>query len=218
MLIYRFHLRKKTLFNIKGAGRPAIHDRGVRHIARDEIKRLTVLHLTVKIEKTKAGLRNKDTLKLLHRAILKARKQGLSILHYTLEYDHVHMMVEADDKTTLSKGMQAFGITFSKGVNRLKVAVGRVFKTRYDYRKLKTPTEIKNTLNYILGNSTKHKSGNFVHLYNSLGKLGSFERLYPAFEFFLDNLFECSHALKKLADDLEDVLDCPQSLMVKQFV
>ena len=113
--------------------------------------------------------------------------------------------------------MQAFGFTFSKGVNKLKASVGRVFRTRYHHRRLKTPAEVKNVLTYILGNSTKHKTGNFVHLYNSLGKLASFEKLYPAFEFFLDDLFEKSATLKKLADELEDVLDRPQSLMVQHF-
>jgi hypothetical protein len=32
-------MKKKNLLNIKGAGRTAIHDRGIRHIARDQIKR-----------------------------------------------------------------------------------------------------------------------------------------------------------------------------------
>jgi REP element-mobilizing transposase RayT len=95
-------MKVKNLLNIKGAGRPAIHDRGIRHIARDDIKKITPLHLTIKIEAKKAGIKNKITLKLLHHSIKKTRLLGLRILHYSLEYDHIHLLVEADDKKTLS--------------------------------------------------------------------------------------------------------------------
>lgn len=160
---------KKTLFNIKGAGRPAIHDRGVRHIARDEIKRNTVLHLTIKIQKNKTGLRNKNVLKVLHGAIKKARLIGLRIIHYTLEYDHVHLMVEADNNLVIGRGMQSFGIAFSKGINRIKETKGQVFKTRYHFRKLNSPKEVRNALHYIIGNSTKHRSAlSALNPFNSL--------------------------------------------------
>lgn len=210
-------MKKKTLYNIKGAGRPSIHDRGIRHIARDEIKRLTVLHLTVKIDKTKAGLKNKEALKLLHKSILKARKQGLAIIHYTLERDHVHLMVEASNNAILGKGMQAFGITLSKGVNKIKSLKGRVFKTRYHFRKLKTSAEIRNALNYILGNAVKHRSSSFVNLYNSLGAIRNFTPLYAGFELMLERLFSTSRTLFLLKMELDDFLDSPKSFHLKNL-
>ncbi|MGZ3809593.1 MAG: transposase, partial [Bacteriovorax sp.] len=165
-------MKKKSLFNIKGAGRPAIHDRGIRHISRDEIKRPTPLHLTIKIQKNKAGIRNKSILKNLHASIKKARIMGLKVIHYTLEFDHVHLLVECDSKETLGRGMQSFGISFSKGINKIKGLKGSVFKTRYHLRTLKTPNEIKNVINYILGNSIKHKhSLSILTPYNSLVSL-----------------------------------------------
>ena len=39
------------LTNPKNAGRPAIHDKGIRHTKREEIHRPTPLHLTVKLIK-----------------------------------------------------------------------------------------------------------------------------------------------------------------------
>jgi len=210
-------MKKKTLYNIKGAGRPAIHERGIRHTSRDEIKRLTVLHLTVKIDKAKAKLKNKETLKLLHKAILKARKQGLGVVHYTLEYDHIHLMVETANNKILGKGMQAFGITLSKGINKIKALKGRVFKTRYHYRKLKTPKEIKNALNYILGNAVKHRSSTFVNLYNSLGAIKNFTPLYEGFELSLENLFSTSRTLFLLRTELDDLLNSPTSFHLKNL-
>ena len=207
-------MRKKTLFNIKGAGRPAIHDRGVRHIARDEIKRLTVLHLTVKVEKAKAGLKNKQVLQVLRKAILKGRKIGLNIVHYTLEYDHVHMMVETDDNETLGRGMQSFGITLSKGINKLKSSTGKVFKTRYHFRKLRTPAEIKNALTYILGNAVKHKTSTLINEYNSLLAIDDLSILYPK----LKINYGRQSTLQRWRDELLEVLDEPESSLLRQFV
>ena len=112
--------KQLTLTNRKGAGRKAIHDRGIRHIAREDIKRKSAFHLTIKIASEKAGLKNKNILSVLHLAIKNARCLGLTILHYTLEYDHVHLLVEASDKKALGRGMKSFGVSFSKGINRFK--------------------------------------------------------------------------------------------------
>ncbi|MFA6238714.1 MAG: transposase [Bacteriovorax sp.] len=200
-------MKKKTLINIKGAGRPAIHDRGIRHIARDEINRPTPLHLTIKIERPKAGLKNKSILKVLHRSIKKARMAGIRIIHYTLEFDHVHLLVEASDKLSTSKGMQSFGITLSKGINKIKAMKGRVFKTRYHFRKLKTPGEIKNVLNYILGNSIKHKyATSIITPYNSIMAVKNFSNLYPGFETMIESVITKSFLLLNLKNELKDIL------------
>lgn len=202
-------MRKKTLFNIKGAGRPAIHDRGVRHIARDKVTRNTSLHLTIKIERVKAGLKNKDVVKQLHESIKKARKMGLRVIHYTLEFDHLHLLVETDNNDQLSKGMQSFGISFSKGINKIKQEAGKVYKTRYHFRKLKTPKEIKNVIHYILGNSIKHsKKGSILSPYNSAVIAGSY---FSGFELMIEDTISKSQLLSQLKDDLSAILSKPKS-------
>ena len=42
-----------SLINTKGAGRPAIHDRGIRHTERPHLKKLSSLHLTIKVRRLK---------------------------------------------------------------------------------------------------------------------------------------------------------------------
>lgn len=202
-------MRKKTLYNIKGAGRPAIHDRGIRHIARDKVTKHTSLHLTIKIERLKAGLRNKDVLKQLHDSIKKARKIGLRVIHYTLEFDHVHLLVEVDSNQQLAKGMQSFGISFSKGINKIKAQVGKVFKTRYHFRKLKSPNEIKNVIFYILGNSLKHKKDfSILSPYNTAITASA---LFPGFELGIEETITKSVLLSQLRDDLKSILSKPKS-------
>ncbi|MGZ3787896.1 MAG: transposase [Bacteriovorax sp.] len=165
-------LRRNTqisLINIKGAGRPAIHDAGIRHTSRPFLKKPSSLHLTVKIKKNKAGIKNKSILILLKRAILNTRRQGLKVIHYSLEYDHVHLLIEAENNHVLGKGMQAFGVTLSKAINRMRKLKGGVYKHRYHFRKISGARELKNVMNYIFTNGLKHKTAqNIANPYNSI--------------------------------------------------
>ncbi|MGZ3787517.1 MAG: transposase [Bacteriovorax sp.] len=165
------HLRKNTqtsLINMKGAGRPAVHDAGIRHTRRPLLKKPSSLHLTVKIKKNKSDLKNKSVLSLLRRAIMNARRQGLKVIHYSLEYDHVHLLIEAEDNHILGKGMQAFGVTLSKAINRMRNHKGGVYKHRYHFRQISGVRELKNVMNYIFTNGFKHKTAkSIVNPYNS---------------------------------------------------
>jgi hypothetical protein len=108
-----------SLLNLKGAGRPGLHDPGIRHIERPKLSKPSSLHLTIKVKSIKAEMKNKGVLKILKRAIFNARKLGLRVIHFSLEYDHVHLLVEASDNITLGKGMMSFGVTLAKAINRL---------------------------------------------------------------------------------------------------
>lgn len=166
-------LRKGTqlkLTNPKNAGRRAIHDIGIRHTKRMEINRPSALHLTIKLKKADIKIQNKAILKILRYAILRARLQGLKIIHYSLEHDHVHLhlYVECDDNEILGRSMKAFGVTLVKKMNKYFHKKGSAYKHRYHLRILKSASEVKNVINYILKNGMKHKRTNRVFdFYNS---------------------------------------------------
>jgi Transposase IS200 like len=170
-------MRKGTqlkLTNPKNAGRPAIHDIGIRHIKRAEIRQATPLHLTIKL--IRADIQNKIILKALRRAIMRARLQGMVIIHYSLEHDHVHLYAETSDNGTLARGMKALGVTLAKRINGYFKARGRCYKTRYHLRILKSASEVKNVLNYILKNGIKHKrTTQVIDPYNSAIVLHDFK-------------------------------------------
>lgn len=147
-----------TLINYKHAGRPAKNDAGIRHTKRPDLTRPSSLHLTVKIEKSKANLKNKNVLAILKKAIFNARRQGLKVIHYSLEYDHIHLIIEADNNRTLGKGMQAFGVTLAKAINRMRKVKGQVYKHRYHFRQITSSRQLKNVMTYIFNNGVKHKT------------------------------------------------------------
>lgn len=162
-------IRKGTqlkLTNPKNAGRHAIHDIGIRHIKRPEIKKLMPLHLTIKL--IRADIQNKIILKALRNAIFRARLHGLRIIHYSLEHDHIHLYAESADNLILAKSMKAFGVSLVKKINRHFKSKGTCYKTRYHLRVLRSASEVKNVINYILKNGIKHKrTKSVIDVYNS---------------------------------------------------
>lgn len=174
-------IRKNTqlsLINLKSAGRKAFHDPGIRHTARPVLTKPSSLHLTIKVQKIKADIKNKMILTMLKKAILNARRMGLKVIHYSLEYDHVHLLIEADNNVILGKGMQSLGVTLSKAINRTKRIKGRVYKHRYHFRKINSARELKNVMFYIFNNGVKHGASKSLNtIYNSF----SAEIKFPLF-------------------------------------
>jgi REP element-mobilizing transposase RayT len=172
-------IRKDTqlkLTNQKNAGRPAIRDKGIRHTRREEFIAPRPLHLTIKL--IRADIQNKTILKGLRHAIQRARMQGLRIVHYSLEHDHVHLYAEASDNKTLAKGMKALGGSLVKKIHRHLGTKGSFYKTRYHLRILRSAMEVKHVLNYILKNGIKHKrTTSIVDPYNSAIVLHDFKIL-----------------------------------------
>jgi REP element-mobilizing transposase RayT len=162
-------IRKGTqlsLTNPKRAGRPAIQDKGIRHRKREVITKPRPLHLTIKL--IRADIQNKTILKGLRHAIQRARAQGLKIIHYSLERDHVHLYAEGAENQTLAKAMKALGVSFVRRINRYHKTKGSCYKTRYHLRILNTAREVKNVINYILKNGIKHgRTKELIDTYNS---------------------------------------------------
>lgn len=155
-----------SLTNPKRAGRPPKNDKGIRHIERPKFFRSRSLHLTIKVRENKADIQNKRILAKLQYAIQRARLQGLRVIHYALEYNHVHLLVESTTHEVLHKGMQAMGITLAKGINKIKGKKGTVYKHRYHFRQISSRRDLKNVIHYILQNHKKHRSQmNFSSLF-----------------------------------------------------
>ena len=106
---------------------------------------------------------------MLKKAIFNARKKGLRIIHFSLEYDHVHLLVEAADNVELGKGMQSFGVTLSKAINRMRKMKGTVYKHRYHFRQISSSRELKYVMKYIFSNGVKHGTAKtIINPFNSI--------------------------------------------------
>jgi hypothetical protein len=69
------------------------------------------------------------------------------------------LLVEADDKRALARGMQGFAICAAKRLNReLRRARGEVFPFRYHATAITSPTQARNAIAYILNNWRRHRA------------------------------------------------------------
>jgi len=81
---------------------------------------------------------------------------GFQIVHFTIQATHLHLIVEASDKRTLARGVMGLEIRVARTINKLLKRTGRFWKERYHRHDLRTPTETRNVLRYVLLNVQKH--------------------------------------------------------------
>jgi putative transposase len=85
-----------------------------------------------------------------------ANRFGCRLVHYSVQGNHVHLLVEARDERSLSRGMNGLGVRVAKGLNRVMRRRGRVLDDRYHGHILRTPTEVRRARSYLLQNATRH--------------------------------------------------------------
>jgi REP element-mobilizing transposase RayT len=148
----------------KGAGRPAKgpraserHEQRPRHLARHPV------HVTIRVVDGIGTLRRRDLRLAIRWATLAiAARDDFRIVHFSIQSNHIHLIVEAAHQGALARGMQAFQISAAKHINRTlgeRTGVkrkGTVFPDRYHLRALTTPRQVRHALVYVLNNWRRH--------------------------------------------------------------
>jgi len=86
-------------------------------------------------------------------------RESARVTHFSIQGNHVHMVVEAHDRRALSSAMRSLTIRVARGLNRVMGRRGRVLAQRYHARTLRSPTEVRNVVRYVLANHAKHVRG-----------------------------------------------------------
>ena len=69
-----------------------------------------------------------------------AQRPGFRVVHYSIQDDHAHFLVEAQGKVCLANGMKGLAARFARCVNRVLGRVGRVLADRFHHAVKRTPT------------------------------------------------------------------------------
>lgn len=141
-----------------GAGRPR-SSTNVSHLTRSNVSRHVPLHVTLRLVDAFPNLRARAPFRVVRAAFSKKRAGGAHVIHYSVQSNHIHLIVEAPTKSALAQGMQALSIRLAKSLNRALGRSGRVFADRFHARPLKTPLEVRRALVYVLNNYRKHADG-----------------------------------------------------------
>ena len=77
-------------------------------------------------------------------------------MHYSVQRNHVHLLVESAGKKALGRGMKSIAARLARAAHRVFGLSGAVLYGRYHLHVLKTPHEVRNALAYVLLNTRKH--------------------------------------------------------------
>jgi REP element-mobilizing transposase RayT len=148
-----------------GAGRKrAPGPRRMTHTRRPYIQAANPMLVTLRVEKVVGSLRRMSAYRAIRRALKTvAYHHGIfRIVHFSLQRDHIHLLVEADGKFCLSRGMRSFQIAAAKHLNReltpkgKRRRRGRVFVDRYHVMEIDSVARVCNAVSYVLNNWRKH--------------------------------------------------------------
>ena len=142
----------------RGAGpkRKAAREQ-VSHRTRERVTRHEPMHVTVRLVDGTPSLRTKPARSVIEEAIGRANARGrIRVVHFTAQRNHMHLIVEANARERMSNGMQGLLVSLAKRLNRLWERAGTVFSDRYHDVILRTPSQVRNALRYVLKNHMHH--------------------------------------------------------------
>jgi REP element-mobilizing transposase RayT len=88
-------------------------------------------------------------------ALRDSNSERFRIAHYSVQENHLHLIVEADSKAALSTGMRSLMVRLAKRVNKLLFRSGRFWADRWHGNALTAPRQVRNALVYVLQNRKK---------------------------------------------------------------
>lgn len=97
--------------------------------------------------------------------------EDFRVLHYSVQADHLHLIVEASDGASFTRRMTGLSTWLARSVNRVLGRSGAFFADRYHREDLASPRQVRNALVYVLQNHRKHAH---VRLGHDVGGLDAY--------------------------------------------
>jgi REP element-mobilizing transposase RayT len=138
---------------------------GVSHRSRPTVGARHPLHVTLRAANGSPSMRNLAVAREIGKVLKRRARRELPcrVVHFSIQTDHIHMIVEAEDRVALSRGIQGLASGLARVVNRTTGCQGlKLWRDRYHARPLKTPMEVRRALVYVLRNGLKHGSTAFA--------------------------------------------------------
>jgi REP element-mobilizing transposase RayT len=130
---------------------------GVPHLARRDFPARHPVHVTLRVQPGVGYLRAWTRAKSIRDALQEAcGRFGLRVVHYSIQGNHLHLIVEAEGQASLSRGMQGLAVRLAKRLNALAARKGAVFVDRYHSVVLASRRQVANAVRYVLENYRHH--------------------------------------------------------------
>jgi len=164
----------------RGAGRkprPA-HLRHTPHRARPIHRKAHPVHVTLRAELR--SLRSQRVARVVLLGLRDSNRDWFRVVHYSVQDNHVHLLVEADDAQALSSGVRGLMIRIARRVNSMLRRRGRFWADRWHGRDLEGPRQVRNALVYVLQNHKKHTGSDGLDPLSSAGWFDGFASALPS--------------------------------------
>jgi REP element-mobilizing transposase RayT len=113
--------------------------------------------VTLHVRRGLPSLRSVALVRELERSFRAACERGrFRLTTYSIQSDHLHLIVEAASAFDLACGMKSIGARVARAVNRVFRRRGPVLADRYHRHVLRTPREVRSVLAYVLLNARRH--------------------------------------------------------------
>jgi putative transposase len=127
------------------------------HVIRPALDPRHPLQVTIRATSGLPSLRSPRVFAALRRTIARASVDRFRVIHFSIQQDHGHFIVEGDEARRARGGMHGLAIRLALAVNRaMGRRKGRVVGDRYHARALRTPREMRTSMVYVLLNFRKH--------------------------------------------------------------
>ena len=137
--------------------KPAVRP-NVRHRERAVHKYWNPLHVTMRAERGLPSFRAQTLFAAFEDAVRRTRRDDFRIVEFSVQDNHLHLIVEADDNDALARGMKSFSVRANRLFNAaLGRRRGRVWADRYHRRDLTNARQVRNAIVYCLANYKKHQ-------------------------------------------------------------
>jgi hypothetical protein len=114
--------------------------------------------VTLRVRAGLPSLRSQAFVQEWRRSLLEASERGaFRVVHFALQDEHVHMLVEAKGKQALASGMKSIAARLGRAVNRVWSRRGPALDSRYQHRLLRTPAEVRLALADMRGSPSRER-------------------------------------------------------------
>ena len=113
--------------------------------------------MTVRIRAEVWSLRTHRCFRALKRAFIRGcRRFGFRLVHFSVQRNHAHFIVEAPDAHSLGRAMKGLEVRMARALNKVMHRRGPVFADRYHAHLLASPREASRAIEYVLQNWRVH--------------------------------------------------------------
>src|SRR5688572_32616284 len=119
----------------------------VRHRARPKHGHSVPLHITMRAAFGLPSFRAQTLYRAFERAVRRTRRADFRIVEFSVQNDHLQLIVEADDKDSITRGMKSLSVRANRLYNSaLERMSGRVWGDRYHRRDLRSARQVCSAL------------------------------------------------------------------------